>query len=278
LQNAKVLLVDDDETVRFTLSTVLRRSQFDVTVASNVSDALKMISSQYFDVLVSDLHMPGAGDGLTVVGAMRHANPQAVTFLLTAFPAMQAAADAIMLHADEILVKPMHVEDLVAVIKQRLSTGAPLARVTESVAAILERSSSSIIQDWYEHIETEELLMNVPMTREMRCSHLPQLFKDLIYRLRLQRELGTKELLSFSASEHGLNRRKQSYSAAMLVEESRQLQVSIFRGLQKNLASIDFNVVLIGVMTIADEIDSQLSQAMKSYIAESNIDALPSAA
>lgn len=61
----------------------------------------------------------------------------------------------------------------------------------------------------------------------------------------------------------------------MMVEESRMLQVSIFQCLQKNLASIDFSVLLIGVMTIADEVDSQLSQAMKSYIAESISDALP---
>jgi hypothetical protein len=61
----------------------------------------------------------------------------------------------------------------------------------------------------------------------------------------------------------------------MMVEESRVLQVSIFNTLQNNLASIDFSVLLIGVVTIADEVDSQLSQAMKSYIAESLADALP---
>jgi hypothetical protein len=55
----------------------------------------------------------------------------------------------------------------------------------------------------------------------------------------------------------------------MLVEESRMLQVSIFQTLQRNLASIDFSLLLIGVMIIADEIDSQLSQAIASYTAES---------
>jgi hypothetical protein len=53
------------------------------------------------------------------------------------------------------------------------------------------------------------------------------------------------------------------------------LQVCIFDTLQNNLANIDFSVVLIGVMTIADEVDSQLSQAMDSYIAESVTEALP---
>jgi hypothetical protein len=61
----------------------------------------------------------------------------------------------------------------------------------------------------------------------------------------------------------------------MMVEESRMLQVCIIQTLQNNLATIDFSVLLIGVMTIADEVDSQLSQAMESYIAQSHTDALP---
>lgn len=61
----------------------------------------------------------------------------------------------------------------------------------------------------------------------------------------------------------------------MMVEESRMSQITIFDKLQRNLASIDFSVVLIGVMTIADEIDAQLSQAMKAYIEESVSDSLP---
>src|ERR1700729_953216 len=101
----KILLVDDDEMVRLTLCDVLEQNGFAVTTAANVPEALKYISSQTFEVLLSDLHMPGAGDGLTVVSAMRHANPTAVTILLSAFPEMTAAAEAIMLQADEILVK-----------------------------------------------------------------------------------------------------------------------------------------------------------------------------
>jgi hypothetical protein len=51
----------------------------------------------------------------------------------------------------------------------------------------------------------------------------------------------------------------------MLVEESRILQVSIFTTLQNNLRSVDFSTVLLDVITIADELDSQLKQAMLSY-------------
>jgi hypothetical protein len=53
------------------------------------------------------------------------------------------------------------------------------------------------------------------------------------------------------------------------------LHVSIFETLQKNLASIDFSILLNAVMTIADEVDSQLSQAMDSYMQESSYEATP---
>jgi CheY-like chemotaxis protein len=271
----KVLLVDDDAILLYTLAKVLEHNDFVVTTAATVSEALKHISSDHFDVLLSDLHMPGAGDGLTVVSAMRHANPKAVTMLLSAFPEMGAAAHAIMLQADEILVKPMDVKALVDAIKSRLATGPTRLRVVESVATILERSVDSTIEDWFERVGLEESLMAIPLSRELRCFHLISVFRDLVERLRTFKPLGTKEPMSVSAAEHGLTRRKQGYTAAMMVEESRVLQVSIFNTLQNNLASIDFSVLLIGVMTIADEVDSQLSQAMKSYIAESIADALP---
>jgi ActR/RegA family two-component response regulator len=271
----KLLLVDDDETIRYTLGVILRKHGFHVTVASTVTEALKYISSEVFDVLLSDLHMPGAGDGLTVVSAMRHANPKAVTILLSSFPHMDAAAQAILLQTDEILVKPMDVNMLVDAIKQRLAVGPTRTRLVESVATILERSADGTISDWYALVVKEESLMAIPMTFELRSGHLAQVFQDLVLRLRSSQVLGSKELLSTAAAQHGTARRKQGYTAAMMVEESRILQVSVFNTLQKNLANIDFSVVLIGVMTIADEIDSQLGQAMRSYLAESIVDALP---
>jgi hypothetical protein len=61
----------------------------------------------------------------------------------------------------------------------------------------------------------------------------------------------------------------------MMVEESRMLQVSIFQTLQNNLAKVNFSLLLMGVMAIADEVDPQLAQAMSSYILESKKDELP---
>jgi DNA-binding response OmpR family regulator len=271
----KILLVDDDEAIRVTLAKILEQHGFEVTTAANVPEALKHISSIPYDALLSDLHMPGAGDGLTVVSAMRHANPKAVTMLLSAFPEMDAAARAILMQTDQIFVKPMQVMALVEAIELRLANGAPLPRAVETVATILGRSVEVTIQAWFERIKSDKKVMAIEMTYEQRTCHLPQVFRDLVSRLESAKPIGSKELVSEAAYAHGINRRRQGYTAAMMVEESRMLQVCIFDTLQNNLATIDFSVLLIGVMTIADEIDSQLSQAMDSYIAESVEDALP---
>jgi CheY-like chemotaxis protein len=262
----RVLLVDDDEAVRRTLRKALERNDFEVVTASGVDDALQRIGTEPFDVLVSDLHMPGRGDGLTVVSAMRHANPQAVTFVLTGYPEMQEATAAILLQADGILLKPFSVPELIEGIRQKLvSRTQSTVRAKESVATILETDSKQIIQDWLKQLRDNKELMRLPLSYRERTGHLPQLLRDLIARLRRQHSVEGKHSDSKAAQEHGRLRRMQGYSAPLIVEESRMLQVSIFQTLQNNLFRVDFSLVLVDVMTIADEIDSQLGQAMQSF-------------
>jgi YesN/AraC family two-component response regulator len=262
----RVLLVDDNESVRSSLQEVLKLHDFEVTTASGVNDALQRIAAESFDVLLSDLHMPGLGDGLTVVSAMRHANPRAVTLVFSGYPEMQAATAAILLQTDEILVKPLNVPDLIEVIHQKLtSRNQATVRVIESVANLLERDRDQIVQVWLARVQDNEQLMRIPLDFHERTGHLPQLLRDLITRLRKPQSVYGKQPDSPAAHEHGRLRRKQGYSAPLLVEESRMLQVSLFQALQKNLARVDFSLVLGDVMTIADEVDSQLCQAMQAF-------------
>jgi CheY-like chemotaxis protein len=275
MARTKILLVDDDEILRLFLRTLLEAEGFHITDASNVPEALRLISSEKYDVLLSDLHMPGAGDGLTVISAMRHMNPDAVTLLLSGFPEMDVAAQTILGQADEILLKT-DLKKVAESIKRRLTDGAPRHQPKiESVASILERSAPSCINDWLLEVETDRMLSIVKLTPDERCGHLPQLLCDLVNRLRAGLPIGSKGPLSAPASAHGSLRRRQGYSAAMMVEESRILQVCIFRTLQNCLDSIDFSVLLLQVMTIADEVDSQLRQATECFTAESLVDFQP---
>jgi hypothetical protein len=134
----------------------------------------------------------------------------------------------------------------------------------ESVASILERESEITIQNWLDLVEEDAELTCISLNRHQRTGHLPKLLRDLVLRLRL--DTGLPAPISMAARDHGEMRREQGYTVTMVVEESRILQVSIFRTLQRNLRSVDFSRVLLDVVTIADEVDSQLKQAMLSYV------------
>src|ERR1700733_4898519 len=260
----RILLAEDDDAVRNMLQAALERDGFEVAAVANVRDALRCIATENFDALLSDLHMPHAGDGFTVVSAMRHTHPQAVTLVLSGYPAIDEALSAIRVQADEVLLKPIRIATLREVIRKKLANpvaSRPLP--TESVASILEHDLDVTIQDWMTLVYHDEELKCIPLSFDDRTGHLPNLIADLIHRLRLPQT--EKATISIPARQHGDLRRQQGYSAAMVVEESRILQVSIFNTLQNNLDKVDFSKVLRDVITIADEVDSQLKQAILSY-------------
>jgi CheY-like chemotaxis protein len=246
------------------LRAVLERDGFEVVAVASVPEALSHIAAENFDLLISDLHMPLAGDGFTVISAMRHTHPHAVTLVLSGYPALEESFASTRLQADEILVKPIEVTALRELIHRKLAN--PVSRTPprpESVASILEHNLDATIHDWMALVEKDDELTCIPLSFEARTGHLPNLLGELICRLRLPAI--TRAATSIAARRHGELRHTQGYTAAMVVEESRILQVSIFNILQNNLPRVDFSNVLLDVMTIADEVDSQLKQAMLSY-------------
>ena len=265
-----VLVVDDDPTSLHALGQALTYNGFDVTCAQGVPEAFRFIMESCYDVLLTDLHLPGAGDGLTLVSAMRHANPRSVTMILSALPVLHNAALALIQQTDQVLTKPIATAELVEAIRRQLEHGEPAPRAVETVATILERSVPKIIEEWYSRIQKNKLIMSVSLSHEQRSGHLPHVFRDLVSFLRSSIAIGGRESVSTKAATHGRRRCRQGYTAAMVVEESRTLQVTIFHTLQHNLATIDFSTVLMSVMKIADEIDSQLSQAMTGYMEEAS--------
>src|SRR3984893_18493530 len=122
----RLLLSEDDDSVREMLREAMERDGFEVVAVASVPEALHRIATESFDVLLSDLHMPQAGDGFTVVSAMRHTHPNAVTLVLSGYPALDEALAAIRLQADEVLVKPIEIASLREVIRETLAN--PVAR------------------------------------------------------------------------------------------------------------------------------------------------------
>jgi hypothetical protein len=135
------------------------------------------------------------------------------------------------------------------------------------VAAILTRCKTSLIEDWLVRTKHTPELNHLHLSDEVRTGHLPKLVDDLVVRLG-QTKLTDKDsdaIASLAAVAHGKLRRKQGYAAAMLIRESRILQVTIFGTLHKNLSVLDFSLLLPDVMIIADEVDAQLTQTMGAF-------------
>ena len=265
----RVLLVDDDEAVREMMKDGLTRKKFEVVTASSVKEALALIATESFDVLITDLHMPDPGDGLTVVTAMRHSQPGALTLLVSGYPDVQSAMAAILLQADEIIVKPFEIAGLTALIHDKVLNRKPSKSLDkEGVGSVLQRCTTDIVEGWLARAKQSSELNYLALSDEERTGHLPRLVEDLA--LRLSTSSATSKdsdaLFSAAAVAHGKLRYQQGYTAAMLVHESRILQVTIFGILQSNRDSLDFSLLLPDVMTIADEVDAQLTQSMESYM------------
>jgi DNA-binding response OmpR family regulator len=265
----RVLLVDDDGAVRAMMDEALTRKGFDVVTASTVREALARIATESFDVLITDLHMPDPGDGFTVVTAMRHSQPDALTLLVSGYPDVESAMAAILLEADEIIVKPFEIARLTELVHEKVLDRKPTKRLNkERVGNILQRCTADIVKNWLARAKQSSELNCIQLSDEERTGHLPKLVEDLA--LRLSKSSATSKdsdaIFSAAAVAHGKLRYHQGYTPAMLVHESRILQVTIFGMLQSNRDSLDFSLLLPDVMTIADEVDAQLTQSMDSYM------------
>src|SRR5580698_5000317 len=181
----KILLVDDDDGVRTMMTAALRHKGFEVVAAANVTEALKHIAAESFDVLITDLHMPNPGDGFTVVTAMRHSQPAALTLLVSGYPDVQSAMTAILMEADEIILKPFDVGKLAELVRAKLSTRKPATRADkERVGVILQRCLPSIVEGWLVRAKQSKELCWLSLSDNERTGHLPKLVEDLARRLR----------------------------------------------------------------------------------------------
>jgi hypothetical protein len=128
----------------------------------------------------------------------------------------------------------------------------------------LERELASTIKEWLKQVKLLPGLASIPLSDSDRAGHLPELFADLLYRLRVPGD--TEPRVSIAASAHGGLRFAQGYSASMLVEESRIFQVTTFGTLHLYQSELEQNRVLLDVMIIADEADRQLTETVRSFM------------
>lgn len=111
-KKARILVVDDEEVVRYSYARTLSGQHCEVQAAENGQEALQLLGHRNFDLVLLDLRMPGL-DGLTVLKAIKHQWPDSEVIVITGFPSVESAKQAVPLGAYDYLAKPAGPEDLI---------------------------------------------------------------------------------------------------------------------------------------------------------------------
>src|SRR5882757_7221560 len=164
----RILFVDDEAGIRNTLKPILEQHGFEVTAASTVPEALERMNHATFDVLLSDLNIGQPGDGFTVVSAMRRVQPEAATFILTAYPDFDTALQAIRSQVDDYLHKTTDVPTFIQTIQSRLEhrRQIPPDRPLKRVSDLMEESVTEISREWLRLVKAHTELAAIRISDE----------------------------------------------------------------------------------------------------------------
>ncbi|MEJ2749916.1 MAG: response regulator transcription factor [Anaerolineae bacterium] len=114
----RLLIIDNETNIRFTLERALRREGYDLDLAADGTEALRKLARQSYDLLLLDLHL-GDVNGLEVLGAARRQDEDVIVIILTGHSSLESAVEALRLGAFDYLFKPTMPD----VIRQRVREG-----------------------------------------------------------------------------------------------------------------------------------------------------------
>ena len=115
----KILVVDDEQSLREVLSIMLKRTGYAVTSVADGEEAVELLSKEIFDLVITDLRMPKI-DGMEVLKAVKSASPETVVLVITAFATADSAVEAMKQGAYDYLTKPFQVDEVQLIIRNAL--------------------------------------------------------------------------------------------------------------------------------------------------------------
>lgn len=114
-----ILIVDDEETLRESMGRLMAREGYSVATAGTGEDALEMVGARGFDLVITDIFLPGI-DGLEVLRKLREKNPDQIVVIMTAFASLETAVDALRAGAYDYIMKPIMHEEIKMLVKAAL--------------------------------------------------------------------------------------------------------------------------------------------------------------
>ncbi|KAA0895266.1 sigma-54-dependent transcriptional regulator [Oryzomonas rubra] len=115
----RILIVDDELSMREFLAILLEREGYEVVVASNAEEALRQIGGSLFDLVISDVQMPGLS-GIELLARIKQTTPETAVLMVTAFTAAEQAVEAMKLGAYDYISKPFKNEEIKILISKAL--------------------------------------------------------------------------------------------------------------------------------------------------------------
>lgn len=261
--------MDDDRAVLKSLESVLVYSGFQVAAVESVPEALELISKQPFDVLLTDLNIGEPGDGFTVVSAMRRVQPHACTFILTGYPDIDTAIQAIRSQVDDYFAKPLKVEELLAAISKLQKGVRPESKLAHPtrVSGLVRKLKKSICERWLQEVLANPEIAAIPLSNEERSDHVPELLDELIGRMDDNRE-GLSAKAQEAARKHGRARYLQGYSIPQILLETRVLQQVLSSAIQNQLLSVELSTLVPDVFKIGESLEAALELSVRAYQAQ----------
>lgn len=113
MRELRILIVEDDDLTRKTLRAMLEHEEFPVTEAADGAAALKLIAEDFFDVVITDVNMPGELNGMEVLQKCIEVRPHTAVIVVTGFATVEDAVEAMKKGATDYLVKPVRRAELV---------------------------------------------------------------------------------------------------------------------------------------------------------------------
>ena len=144
MNNLKVLVVDDDPVTLLLLDKKVRKAGYEVETAKDGVEAVALLSKRHYDVVLTDLMMPGGVDGIGVLEAAREKSSRTEVILITAFASVDTAVKAMKKGAADYLQKPINFDELmlrlekIGAVKSLIKNASDLREamdITESTAA-----------------------------------------------------------------------------------------------------------------------------------------------
>ncbi len=126
----RILVVDDDRIVLMGLEGVLKHDGFNVSIASTAKEAMKLLESESFDLLLTDLVLQDEG-GINILKKSKDISPDTVVIMITGFASVKSAIEALQQGAFDYIIKPCEDEELLIRVRRGLERRRLLKKVRE---------------------------------------------------------------------------------------------------------------------------------------------------